>query len=109
MSAPMIPKPPKRPEAILPEITYCADAYAAAEGADAILIVTEWDEFRQMDWDRLRLAVERPLIVDGRNMLDATQLAHHGFHYVSVGRPSMMPVQSPSTANDVQSLAAVQE
>jgi hypothetical protein len=46
--------------------------------------------------------------VDGRNMLDATEMTRRGFHYVSVGRPPMTPGQPPSTANDAQSLASVQ-
>jgi UDPglucose 6-dehydrogenase len=82
-------------KAVLPHITYCADPYQAAEGAEAILIVTEWDEFRQVDWNRLHSLVERPLIVDGRNMLDATEVADHGFHYVSIGRPPVPPRRQP--------------
>jgi UDPglucose 6-dehydrogenase len=84
-------------KAVLPDITYCSDPYQAAEGADAIVIVTEWDEFRQVDWNRLRSAVDRPLIVDGRNMLDATEVTRHGFHYVSIGRPPVTPGQPPSS------------
>src|ERR1019366_395159 len=75
----------------IPNVSYCADPYQAAQGADAILIVTEWDEFRQLDWDRLGRMVERSLIVDGRNMLDASEVACHGFHYFSVGRPPVLP------------------
>src|ERR1700677_2744146 len=52
----------------IPDVTYCADAYEAAAGADAILIVTEWDEFRQVDWQRLLSTVEQPLVIDGRNV-----------------------------------------
>ena len=69
------PEAMEKAKSVLPNITYCSNPYEAAEGADAIVIVTEWDEFRQIDWDRLRLAVERPLVVDGRNMLDATEVA----------------------------------
>jgi UDPglucose 6-dehydrogenase len=98
------PEATEKARAILPEITYCADAYQAAEGADAILIVTEWDEFRQLDWDRLGRVVERPLIVDGRNMLDASEVKNHGFHYFSVGRPPVLPVQSVPAASEVPSL-----
>src|ERR1035441_4009709 len=91
------PKATEKAKAVLPNITYCTDAYQAAEGADAIVIVTEWDEFRQADWNRLRSAVDRPLIVDGRNMLDATEVTRHGFHYVSIGRPPVTPGQPPSS------------
>jgi UDPglucose 6-dehydrogenase len=74
---------------VLPDIDYCSDPYEAASGADAILIVTEWDEFRCMDWARLRRVVERPLIVDGRNMLNAKDLSSRGFEYIGVGQPSL--------------------
>jgi UDPglucose 6-dehydrogenase len=102
------PQAMEKAKSVLPSITYCSNPYEAAEGADAIVIVTEWDEFGQVDWDRLRSAVERPLVVDGRNMLDATEVTRRGFHYVSVGRIPMMPEQSPSMANDVQTFAGVQ-
>jgi UDPglucose 6-dehydrogenase len=97
------PEAMEKAKSVIPNITYCSNPYQAAEGADAIVVVTEWDEFRRLDWNRLRTAVERPLVVDGRNMLDAQELARHGFHYVSVGRPPMLPKQSPSAANGEQS------
>ena len=102
------PEAMEKAKSAVPNITYCANPYEAAEGADAIVIVTEWDEFRQVDWDRLRLAVERPLVVDGRNMLDATEVTSRGFHYVSVGRSSKTPGQPPSAAKDVHALSSVQ-
>ena len=71
---------------VMPDVTYCADPYEAAQGADAILIVTEWDEFRTIDWPRLRALVDRPLIVDGRNMFAAREVTRHGFQYLSIGR-----------------------
>jgi UDPglucose 6-dehydrogenase len=71
---------------VLPDVHYCADPYQAAEDAEAILVVTEWDEFRQIDWQRLRGVVDRPLIFDGRNALDAKEIARHGFQYISIGR-----------------------
>ena len=79
-------------KALLPDINYCADPYLAAQGTDAILVVTEWDEFRRLDWDRLRKMVESPLVFDGRNMLDAETVASHGFHYIGVGQPAVQPV-----------------
>jgi UDPglucose 6-dehydrogenase len=82
----------------LPQITYCNDPYSAAQGADAVLMVTEWDEFRRIDWDRLSTVVERQLIVDCRNMLNSSEAAGHGFQYFSVGRPPVLPVRSSSVA-----------
>jgi UDPglucose 6-dehydrogenase len=102
------PEAMQKAKSEIPNITYCSDPYQAAEGADAIVVVTEWKEFRRLDWGRLRAAVERPLVVDGRNMLDAQELARHGFHYISVGRPPIAPGQPPSWADAEQSLAAVQ-
>jgi UDPglucose 6-dehydrogenase len=84
-------------KSVLPNITYCSDPYQAAEGSDAILIVTEWDEFRQVDWNRLRSVVERPLIVDGRNMLDAINVTGHGFYYISIGRGPQTPSRLPAS------------
>jgi UDPglucose 6-dehydrogenase len=85
------PEAMKKAKAVLPDITYCADAYQASAGADAILIVTEWDEFRQMDWERLRSAVEQPLVIDGRNVFSPEEISLHGFRYVSIGRADALP------------------
>ncbi len=62
------PEAMEKAKSVLPNITYCSNPYEAAEGADAIVIVTEWDEFRQVDWNRLLSIVEQPLVVDGRNV-----------------------------------------
>lgn len=77
--------------AVLPHISYSPNPYAAATSADAILIATEWDEFRHLDWKRIRQVVSRPLIVDGRNMIRAEDVTSHGFLYVSIGRRSVVP------------------
>jgi UDPglucose 6-dehydrogenase len=90
------PEAIEKAKAVLPEVTYCADAYQAAEGADAILIVTEWDEFRQMDWNRLLSTVEQPLVIDGRNIFTPEEMSRKGFRYVSVGRVDVSPAQSPA-------------
>ena len=64
----------------------CADAYEAALGADAILLVTEWPEFAALEWSRVREGMRRPLVVDGRNALDPAALLWHGFEYCGIGR-----------------------
>jgi UDPglucose 6-dehydrogenase len=69
----------------LPEVTYCTDPYDAAQGTEAVLLLTEWEEFREMDWERLRTLMERPLIIDGRNVLSREALANYGFQYVDIG------------------------
>jgi UDPglucose 6-dehydrogenase len=86
------PEAAEKAAELVPAIRYCEDAYEAARGADAILIVTEWDEFRNIDWQRLAGIVERPLIIDGRNMFKPADLAGHGFQYVSIGRLPGLPV-----------------
>jgi len=75
----------EKASAVLPDVRYCTDAYEAAEGADAILLLTEWDEFRNIDWSRLATVVERQLIIDGRNALSRQEVASYGFHYVGIG------------------------
>ncbi len=72
---------------IFPGVHYCSNAYEVARGADALLILTEWDEFRSLDWSRLEGLMARPLIIDGRNILDPMAIRAHGFEYDSFGRP----------------------
>jgi len=67
-------------------VALCRDAYAAADGADALLIVTEWQEFRSPDFDRLKASLKQPVIFDGRNLYDPALLARLGFEYFGVGR-----------------------
>ena len=56
-------------------------------GADALLVVTEWEEFRTLDWERVHRSMARPLVLDGRNLLDPELMAQRGFEYHSFGRP----------------------
>ncbi len=77
----------ERARAIFPQITYSRDAYAVAQGADALLIVTEWDEFRALDWERIYDSMARPLVIDGRNLLEPARMSKLGFEYYSFGRP----------------------
>lgn len=79
----------------IPEIQYCSSAYEAAENAEAILLLTEWDEFNEIDWSRIFQIVARPLIIDGRNMLSAQEVTSEGFDYVSIGR-SFKPASRPA-------------
>ena len=80
------PQATEKAKAVFPDVRYCASPYEAAQDAEAILITTEWQEFSNMDWDRLRKIVSRTLIVDGRNMFNPSDLTSRGFHYVSIGR-----------------------
>ncbi len=68
-------------------IAYAPDAYSATRGADALLIFTEWNEFRSPDFELLRQNLKQPLIFDGRNLYDPAAMARYEFEYHSVGRP----------------------
>ncbi len=70
----------------LPGVEFAADAYAAADGADLLALVTEWREYRDLDWARIRDLLVTPVVVDGRNCLDAPRLGVLGFDYHAVGR-----------------------
>ncbi len=73
-------------QAVLREVEYCSGAYAAAEGVDAVVIVTEWDMFRALDLDRLRAAMRSPIMVDLRNVYPRGEAEARGFLYVGIGR-----------------------
>jgi UDPglucose 6-dehydrogenase len=73
----------------LPDIIYCDDAYACAEGADALVIVTEWEQFRALDLAQLKARMKQPVIVDLRNVYRPEEMAEAGFKYESVGRPNI--------------------
>jgi UDPglucose 6-dehydrogenase len=75
-----------RPRALVPGIELCADAYDAAAGADAMALLTEWDQFRWLDFDRLRDAMRGDAIIDARNLLDPAAMRRRGFTYQGVGR-----------------------
>jgi UDPglucose 6-dehydrogenase len=70
-----------------PELKCAKDAYEAAQDADALLIVTEWPEFRDLDWKHIRQSMARPLVLDGRNLLSPQEMSALGFEYQSIGRP----------------------
>ncbi len=72
---------------IMPGVEMAANAYAAIEGADAVVLVTEWDAFRGIDFNRVKRLAKAPVIVDLRNVYDAKELRAAGFEYSSVGRP----------------------
>ena len=68
-------------------VAYCSSALEAAEGADAVLLLTDWPEFRSLDFAALRKVMVRPLILDGRNLLDSETLRAAGFEYLAMGKP----------------------
>jgi UDPglucose 6-dehydrogenase len=78
----------KQAKSVLDNVEYSSDPYACAEGADALVILTEWDEFRALDVDRVRAKLKRPILVDLRNIYRPEEMARQDFTYVSVGRPT---------------------
>ncbi len=74
-----------------PGVRYCASAYEAAEGADALVLVTEWNEFRFLNLERLRSVMRRPLIFDGRNLYEPERMRRLGFEYHALGRKPVLP------------------
>jgi UDPglucose 6-dehydrogenase len=83
---------------ILNDVTYCQGPYEAAEGADALAIVTEWEEFRALDFGRLRELMRNPVLVDLRNIYVPEDVARAGFAYFSIGRADMAVVEERESA-----------
>ncbi len=71
---------------VLPEIQMCGDPYALAEGADALIIATPWNEFKQLDMARICKLMRIPNLMDGRNLYDPDEMRALGFTYRAVGR-----------------------
>ena len=78
-------------KALMDGVAWCKDAYDAADGADALTIVTEWNEFRALDLERLKSLMKSPVMVDLRNIYDPADMAQAGFRYTCIGRPPVVP------------------
>ncbi len=76
----------ERARMVMPDIEYCKGPYDVAQSADAIVLVTEWDEFKQLDLQKLRDAMHQPVFVDGRNVFERDRMAELGFIYTGIGR-----------------------
>lgn len=72
---------------ILDGVTFCTDAYEVADGADAVILVTEWNEFKQLDMPRLYESMHRKIFLDGRNVYEPVEMRAYGFEYRGIGRP----------------------
>ncbi len=86
----------ERAKAVLPpseQMIFAESAYEAAKDADAVLILTDWKQFAQLDLVKLNQVVRFPIVVDGRNLYKPQQMAEHGFTYVSMGRPAIYQAQ----------------
>jgi len=80
------PQAMENAKSIFSDVTYCDDAYTTAEGADALVLATEWNEFRALNFERVNKALRQPVLIDLRNVYDPARMAAHGFKYTSVGR-----------------------
>ena len=84
----------ERAKELLPlseEMSYASDLYEAANGADAVLILTDWNEFAEIDLDKLKGVMRSPIVIDGRNLYKPEVMFRHGFTYISMGRPACYP------------------
>lgn len=95
-------------------LTFCEHAYAVAEGADALVIVTEWNEFKSLDMVRVRSLMRRPVLIDGRNIYEAAEMNRLGFIYRGMGRgmgpdPSVLPPGDTTSATHQQTTLELEE
>jgi UDPglucose 6-dehydrogenase len=81
------PQAMEKARAVLKDVTYVNDMNEVAEGCDALVIATEWPEFKKLDLERARRELTHPILFDGRNLFDAAEMEKLGFIYKSVGRP----------------------
>ncbi|MFD1283155.1 UDP binding domain-containing protein, partial [Methylobacterium goesingense] len=90
---------------LLSDVTYASDAYDCAQGADAVVIVTEWNAFRALDFARLATLMAAPVMVDLRNVYTPDEATRHGFRYAGIGGRRELPVSAPADAG-LSALAA---
>lgn len=76
---------------LMPDLIYCRDAYETMEGAEGLVLLTEWNEFRLLDLGRVKELLATPLVIDLRNIYRPDEMATAGLAYVSIGRPAMAP------------------
>jgi UDPglucose 6-dehydrogenase len=94
-----------RAATIMPELKMAEDAYSLAKGCDALVVCTDWNEFKHLDLERIRQVMRQPLLVDGRNIYDPFTMARLGFQYRGVGRgygPDGMPFEERLAQGEVK-------
>jgi len=90
-------------EVLKQRVSYVADSYEAADGADALLVLTDWEDFSQLDLKRIRRLLKYPIVIDGRNLYSRDAMLKAGLTYISVGRSTLPPIAS--TEPDVDAIA----
>jgi UDPglucose 6-dehydrogenase len=80
------PQAMEKAKNVLGKVIFCKDAYGVCKNSDCLLLVTEWDEFKELDFSKAKKLLKRPLLIDGRNLYDSKVLEKLGFTYISVGR-----------------------
>jgi len=80
------PKAMAQANGLFTGVTFCRDVYETARGADCLVVITEWNEFKELDFARIKKLMRQPVIVDGRNIYDPDSLRRLGFRYVGIGR-----------------------
>jgi UDPglucose 6-dehydrogenase len=95
-------------QALMKNVTFCENAYDCAEAADALVIATEWEQFRALDLERLRDLMACPVVVDLRNVYRPEDMSRYGFAYACVGRPLTAPaITDGAPLDQLLSLARV--
>jgi UDPglucose 6-dehydrogenase len=80
------PEAMEKAKSIFSTIEFCENAYDVCKDSDCLLILTEWNEFKEIDLKKIKSLLREPLIIDGRNIYDPNELKKEGFSYLSVGR-----------------------
>ena len=84
------PEAMEKAKNMLKDIIYCNNPYDAAKDADALVIVTEWNEFKELDMQKIKKLMKHHLIIDGRNIYNPEYMKKLGFHYISMGRKEVV-------------------
>jgi len=89
-------------------VVFCQNPYEVAEGTDALVIVTEWNEFKSLDMHRIKNAMHNPILIDGRNIYEANEMKRLGFTYRGIGRgtgpaPSVLPSEDSTSTQPLLS------
>ena len=82
----LISPPMDKARSLLKKVKFCKDPYETARNSDALIIVTEWHEFKTMNLGRIKKSMNSPLIIDGRNIFVPEEMKKLGFRYISIGR-----------------------